>query len=295
MPSAGCRPATQGSGRRSSRQRSMAPNDDRQHSANPLLLAVMTYGRRGMGDQLRYSPSGPRELEETDRREDGRAKVGPEPESQQIRADARFAPIVEPEHHEKLLEILDNRSGTQRGKPRCASLRRIHSAPGSTTCRVAGRCIASVQRQLPLYVRSVSAKPRCEVFAQSRGRRGRFALVLATIRQRLFRPSFANKLEQRLRECAERELASVPSPNDTGRTEAALADVRHQLERVTQNMAFAEGEEQYKARRRCLHQSEATGKRHWRPSRRPCTGNRQQQGRNRDRNRQCDEDLASSA
>jgi hypothetical protein len=33
---------------------------------NPLIIGLFTYGKRSMGDQVRFSPEGPRNLEETD-------------------------------------------------------------------------------------------------------------------------------------------------------------------------------------------------------------------------------------
>ena len=36
---------------------------------NPLLRAVVSYGRRSMGDQVRFSPEGPRILDDADLRQ----------------------------------------------------------------------------------------------------------------------------------------------------------------------------------------------------------------------------------
>jgi DNA invertase Pin-like site-specific DNA recombinase len=63
---------------------------------NPLLLAVVSYGRRSMGDQLRFSPDGPRPLEEDDRRADGQPKVVANPETDRIRVEASFHPSSRP-------------------------------------------------------------------------------------------------------------------------------------------------------------------------------------------------------
>ena len=87
---------------------------------NPLVVAIATYGRRSMGDQLRFGPTGPRELEDGDYRyaEGSAPKVIRNPESQQVRVNASFEPLVDPTQHEKLLVILDARAGSQKGKPR---------------------------------------------------------------------------------------------------------------------------------------------------------------------------------
>jgi hypothetical protein len=47
---------------------------------NTLLVAVTRFGLRSMGDKLNFAPEGPRELEETDYREDERPKVIHNPE-----------------------------------------------------------------------------------------------------------------------------------------------------------------------------------------------------------------------
>jgi hypothetical protein len=85
---------------------------------NPLLRAVVEYGRRSMGDALRFSAGGPRELEESDQRADGGPKVVTNAESARVRASAGFAPMVELNRHQELLDKLEARGGTQRGKPR---------------------------------------------------------------------------------------------------------------------------------------------------------------------------------
>ena len=85
---------------------------------NPLLMAVCSYGTRSMGDQLRFTPKGPRELESHDYRADEKPKVIRNQESDCVTAPARFEPLIPLEDHQQLIAILDQRSGTQRGKPR---------------------------------------------------------------------------------------------------------------------------------------------------------------------------------
>src|SRR5262249_13195742 len=74
---------------------------------NPLLRAVVSFGRRCMGDQLRFTPEGPRILTEEDQRRDGQAKVVANPEALHITAPARFEPLVDPGRHAQLLRTLD--------------------------------------------------------------------------------------------------------------------------------------------------------------------------------------------
>jgi hypothetical protein len=85
---------------------------------NPLLRAVVEYGRRSMGDQLRFTPDGPRELLDVDLRPDGKAKVVANPPAVRVQASASFTSLVEAEWQERLLTTLDDRAGSQRGKPR---------------------------------------------------------------------------------------------------------------------------------------------------------------------------------
>ena len=86
---------------------------------NPLLLTMVEYGRRSMGDQLRCTPDGPRELEDADFRPDNdKPRVIRNPDEHRITAPAAFEAPVDPERHQRLLSKLDERAGTQRGKPR---------------------------------------------------------------------------------------------------------------------------------------------------------------------------------
>ena len=92
---------------------------------NLLLVAICVYGRRAMGDQLRFTPDGPRELTDADYRQDAdesgklKPKVMLNPEQNQIRTPAKFAPVVKDlKGHQESLEILDARGATQTGKAR---------------------------------------------------------------------------------------------------------------------------------------------------------------------------------
>ena len=71
---------------------------------NPLLRAVVEYGRRSMGDKLRFTLDGPRELQDSDNRADGKPKVIANPPSARIQATAAFASLVDPDRHQRLLE-----------------------------------------------------------------------------------------------------------------------------------------------------------------------------------------------
>src|SRR3954447_22534626 len=69
---------------------------------HPLVAALVAYGRRSMGDQLRYSPEGPRELGDADLRADGKPKVIRNPESSLIVAPAPFEPLLDADRRQQL-------------------------------------------------------------------------------------------------------------------------------------------------------------------------------------------------
>lgn len=85
---------------------------------NPLLVAINAYGRRSMGDQLRLSLGGVRELEEADFRGDEQPKVIRNPSNVHITGQATFKPLIEPREHAALIRELDRRGATQKGVPR---------------------------------------------------------------------------------------------------------------------------------------------------------------------------------
>jgi hypothetical protein len=215
---------------------------------NPLLRAVVSYGRRSMGDQLRFTPEGPRVLDEADLRADGKPKVVANPEATRLVAPARFEPLVDQGNHDRLLRVLDQRAGTQRGKPRSSDPSRnpLGSRVFDMTCG------------WPLYRQPYSGSFRylCGLYQQSHGAACRHNLVdgptatrflLGCVRQRVLTPSFRAKLETKLRAIAARELGS-PRPDQAVETKrAALAETRRKRERAAQNLALAEDETQYKA------------------------------------------------
>lgn len=85
---------------------------------NSLYSAVASYGNRSMGDQLRFSPTGPRPLNTQDRTHDKDVKVIRNDRSDVIRTKAHFDPIVSREEDAELQRVLDQRAGSQRDKPR---------------------------------------------------------------------------------------------------------------------------------------------------------------------------------
>jgi Resolvase, N terminal domain len=215
---------------------------------NPLLRAVVEYGRRSMGDVLRFSPQGPRELEEGDLRADGKARVVSNPESVCVKAAARFDALVEPERHARLLAKLDERGGTQRGKPRAQDPAR----------NPLGGLIFDMGCGWPLYRQPIkdSFNYTCGLYQQSHGaqcKHNHVDGVLATrfllgcVRQRVLAPELNRELEGRVRAIAEREKAQPRGDADLAGRRTELAALRAKRERAGQNLALAEGPEQYRA------------------------------------------------
>ena len=84
-------------------------------ATNPLLLAICAFGRRSMGDTLRFTPDGPRELIESDYRPDnGGPKVIVNDTANQIQVSATFSPLVDEDRHRTLLCDLKARGATTR-------------------------------------------------------------------------------------------------------------------------------------------------------------------------------------
>ena len=215
---------------------------------NPLLRAVAEYGRRSMGDRLRFSSEGPRELTEADRHPDGKEKVVVNPESARIKAPARFETFVDQERHAALLDTLDLRGGTQRGKAR---------AHDATRNPLGGR-IFDMNCSWLMYRQPYQDSFRyvCGLYQQSSGAKCKHNKVdgviatkflLGCIRQRLLTPALREKLEQKVRAIAAREGSRATSDIVLEGKQSALASVRIKRERVGQNLAFAEGPAQFRA------------------------------------------------
>lgn len=215
---------------------------------NSLLRAIVEYGRRSMGDRLRFSSEGPRELEQADRRDDGQPKVIANPPSTRVQAPARFDALVETERHRRLLDTLDQRGGTQRGKSRSQDPAR----------NPLGGRIFDLGCGWPMYRQPYNKSFRylCGLYQQSHGAKckhncidGMLAtrFMLGCVRQRLLALPRRAKLEQKLRAIAERELGER-GPNAALTTmRVTLASVRGKRQRAGENLALAEGPEQFRA------------------------------------------------
>jgi DNA invertase Pin-like site-specific DNA recombinase len=230
---------------------------------NPLLVAIASYGRRSMGDQLRYTPDGPRELSDSDYHPNDLPRVIRNPAGSQTEAPAKFEPLVDPERHRKLLQRLDDRAGTQRGKPRSRD-------PSKNP--LGGR-VFDMNCSWPMY-RSPYGKGfkyKCGYYLQSHGQKcahnhvdGPLAtrFMLSVIQQRLLSPTMLPRLEQRLRRLAAQDGDKRPDDRDDVAVKRAEAkEVARQLEIVSGNLALAESPAQHKAIAKMFNELEAKQKR----------------------------------
>jgi len=217
---------------------------------NPLNVAMKVYGRRGMGKNLRYTPDGPRELEDSDFRDDiaDKPKVIVNDASQHISAECLFEPIINPERHRKLIEKLDQRGQSQRGKPRS---RDPNNNPLGS--RIYDMNCGGLMYRNPY---KNSFKYKCGLYQQSHGAicssngvdgPTATSFVLGSIQQRVLEPSFLLKIEDEIR-----KIAADGSKHDVHQQELAnkrsqLAKVEAELAVVSKNMARAKSEQQYEA------------------------------------------------
>ena len=215
---------------------------------NPLLLAVTSYGRRSMGDQLRFTPEGPRGLGEADLRNDGQPKVIANPETDRIIAKAKFEPFVDQARHQGLLRELERRSGSQRGKPRSRTPEK-----NPLGCR-----LFDMGCGWPMYRQPYQQSFRylCGLYRRATGEHchhnhvdGMLAtrFVLGCIRQRLLTPGFRGKLEERLRKLADRDRHDDGMDQEIAKKQTALAELTRNRELVAQNLALAENEDKHRA------------------------------------------------
>lgn len=216
---------------------------------NPLLMAVVAYGRRSMGDQLRFSPTGPRELTDADFRADEKPKVVRNAEAEYVTGEAKFEPCVtDVERHQKLIDKLNDWAGRQRGKPRSPD--RDNNPLG---CRV-----FDMECGWPMYRTpyAQSYRYKCGCYTQSHGARcahntvdgptaARF--VMSSLRQRLGTPRLREQLQRRLRSLAEQESAESSWVQELSAKRTELSQLAADLDTVSRNLALADDQQKYEA------------------------------------------------
>lgn len=216
---------------------------------NPLFTAVAQYGVRSMGDQVRFSPDGPRELQISDYDAfTDKPKVIRNHISSLIKAPAHFKPLVDPADHEELVNILDQRAGTQRGKARSRN-----PAMNPLGCRLFDLNCGST-----MYRASAGKTDRysCGLYMQSHGQQCAHNKVdgpmatrfgLSCIRQKLSSPAAQRKLRQRLETIAQFEPENDQSAREVELKQTELKSLMQELETVSNNLARAKTDSQYTA------------------------------------------------
>ncbi|HTQ40929.1 MAG TPA: recombinase family protein [Pirellulales bacterium] len=199
---------------------------------NPLWLACKMYGQRSMGKLLRFTPDGPRLVsEESDYRLDGKRKVIRN--QSPISAAAHFEPPVNRDRLERLLAKLDERAGSQKGKPRSRD-------PNNNPL---GARIFDMNCSWPMYrsPNGDSFRYCCGQYMQSHGQRcdSNYVLgpaatqfVLGYIRQQVISPRMLSKIENKLRELAARDGYAQKPASGTSAQKTELATVVANLDAV---------------------------------------------------------------
>jgi hypothetical protein len=213
---------------------------------NSLLAALAQYGRRSMGDKLRFSKDGPRELVDHDYRDDNKPKVIINPVEKCIITDVKFEPLISPAEQQELIHELDRRGGSQRGKPRSRT-------PGQNPM---GTRIFDLNCGWTMYRQPYNGAFRytCGLYQQSHGQHCRHNHVdgvlatrfaLSCIRQKLLK--LMPQVEQRLREFAAASAAKAPLKTGAGGITIELQRLQDDLKIVSSNLARAKSDEQYQA------------------------------------------------
>ena len=225
---------------------------------HPLLVACVRYGRRSMGDQSRFTADGPRMMTESDYRADEKPKVVRNPDEECVSTPASFEPIVDPAPYEKLIEILDRRAGSQKGKPR---------SPDPANNPLGGR-VYDMACTWPMYrvPSKESFRYKCGLYQQSSGQQcahnhvdGPLAtrFLMNCIRQRLLAGNLRKQQEPRLRSLAEAERANGMDGRQSSDLDAKkrkLRQLEDDLEHAELNMTRAANDQQFEAMSRVFDQ-----------------------------------------
>ncbi len=208
----------------------------------------MIYGKRSMGRLQRFTPEGPRALDDSEFLVGDKKKVVRNSDANTIVANAAFEPLVDPAQHDELVAKLDARAGSQKGKPRSQK-------PDQNP--LGGR-VFDMACSWPMY-RTPKSGGFCYLYGfyqQSHGvscahnwidgqQATRF--VLHATRQRMSKPGVKDRVRQQLLKMAQAESTITPDDNLAGTTQARLSDLDSKLKHVATNMALADNDEQQRA------------------------------------------------
>jgi hypothetical protein len=210
---------------------------------NALFAGLQVAGRRSMGDQSRFTPTGPRPLNALDQQNNGKPKVIQNSPENRIVAKAHFPAITEQAEYDRLNAILDERAGSQRGKPRS----RTPDKNPSLGVRIFDSC------GWPMYrtSRGKSFEYRCGLYMQSHGECCEHNHVdgvtairvgLRVLQRRLGSPEQLQKVMNRLGELARID----PTMSSQHRAQHAMLEAMDvEMATIGQNLARAKTDEQY--------------------------------------------------
>ncbi len=212
---------------------------------HPLVAGLTRYGRRSMGDTLRFGLGGPRELGPEDVDEaTGKERVVFNPTGSVVSVPAAGGPLVDPERHRRLVERVDARAATQRGKRRSRSPDRNPLGGRVVDLDCGWPMSRSPDGASYLY--------KCGLYQQSHGAKcghnkvkgpATVRFLLGCLKQKVLRPDLLAKLEARLGELARREAGE--EPDGLREAEAELARLEAEVELAGRNLARAKSDEEY--------------------------------------------------
>ena len=223
---------------------------------NPLLRAMVEFGRRGMGDRRRVTPEGPRPVEHDDLRADGKPKVTQQPHEVRIVAKASFEPVLDSDVTTKLDRILDARGASQRGKPRSRDPER----------NPLGGRIFDIDCGWPMYRASTgqSYDYRCGLYMQSHGQAcqhnhvsgpATVQFVLEFVRQRFQLPEMVQKLGERIQSRLREREASTATASEAVRAAGELAAAESRAATIGRNMSVADTPAQLAAMKQAFNEA----------------------------------------
>jgi len=229
---------------------------------SPIYMAVREYGKRSEGDRLRFTPAGPRELTDEDYNEAGKPRTVINPPDQRIKRDLTFPPLVDRGQFEKLQGVLDARAGTQRGKKR-----ERHKSENPLGCRIfdlnCGWPMYRLSRRgTYFYTCGLNVQTNSAVCSHNTVPGPATAnFVLACIRQRAMETSTLQRLRARIREIAELEMGVDRRDSEREAATKELKKITRELQLVSNNLAFAESDEERLAIRAVFNSLQASKQR----------------------------------
>ena len=221
------------------------PSTVRDLIRNKLYIGLQEYGKRSVGDRLRFTPDGPRSLDDRDFT-GGKMKKVLNPLEQRIVTKQRSSPLIEVERFQQVGAKLDERSKSTKGTPRTRE---------QSLSPLGGR-VFDVGCGWPMYRinRKGEFAHTCALYQQSYGKMCHHNIlpgpqatrfVLGCIRQRMLCPTLQSRLEARLRELATAELGGSSNLQQKEALNREQVALQQKISRAQHNLALATSDEQF--------------------------------------------------